>query len=236
MTPVTGRKPDFDEWKAFLTGESLLLGLLGKALYQEPDKAWIHSLAAGQVFEEAPLQLQHPDAGQGLASLQKFSQGAESGVSEQVFEELRLDYTRLFIGPGKVLVPPWESVYFNEERLVFQEQTLQVRGWYRRFGLQVEKLYNEPDDHIGLELAFLAHLSGLGVQALEEGDPERFNALLSAQRDFLSQHVLRWAPQFCEQAAAQARTDFYRGVALLTRGALLDLAESFEIELPEITG
>jgi TorA maturation chaperone TorD len=234
MTQVTDRKPDIPKWEDLLTGEVLLFGLLGKALYQEPEKDWVDSLVVEQVFEDAPLQLQHPDAKQGLALLQGFSREIESGMSEQAFDELRLDYTRLFIGPGKVLAPPWESVYFSEDRLVFQEQTLQVRGWYRRFGLQAEKLYNEPDDHVGLELAFLAHLASLGLKALGEEDRERFFALLDSQRDFLSQHVLRWAPQFCEQVVAKARTEFYKGIALLTRGALFDLAGLLEVEIREM--
>ena len=50
--------------------------------------------------------------------------------------------------------------------MIFQEQTLHVRQWYSRFGLQVVKLHKEPDDHIGLELEFVAHLANLALQAI----------------------------------------------------------------------
>ncbi len=123
----------------------------------------------------------------------------------------------------------------SDSRLMFQEKTLEVRNWYRRFGLQSEKLYSEPDDHIGLELAFLAHLAKLGVQAIDEEDQEQFVALLDAQRNFMSEHILRWAPRFCEKVIAGAKTDLYRGMALLIRGALFDLAELMGLEITEFS-
>jgi TorA maturation chaperone TorD len=232
MTKANDRKPGQGDWGMLLAGEMLLFGLLGRVLYQELEKDWIDSLIEEKVFDDAPLQLIHPDAKQGLALLQKFTQEAEHGVSDEVFGELRLDYTRLFIGPGKVLAPPWESVYFDEDRLVFQEQTLQVRGWYRRFGLQVEKLYAEPDDHIGLELEFLSHLAQLGLAALEKQDEIEFKRLMKAQQQFLNQHPLKWISLWSQQVEEHAHIDFYRGIGFLTKGALLEMASILNLEIP----
>ena len=44
------------------------------------------------------------------------------------------DYTRLFIGPGKLPASPWESVYACGEELVFQQSTLDVRAAYHAAG------------------------------------------------------------------------------------------------------
>jgi TorA maturation chaperone TorD len=55
------------------------------------------------------------------------------GISDEAFQELRVDHTRLFVGVGKVLAPPWESVYFNEDRMVFQKQTLEVSPRVSKF-------------------------------------------------------------------------------------------------------
>jgi anaerobic sulfite reductase subunit A len=90
------------------------------------------------------------------------------------------------------------------------------------------KLHSEPDDHAGLEMAFLAHLAQLGLTALEQGDEARLAETLEAQREFLSAHPWRWMPVWCDQVVAQAHTDFYRGVARLTRGALTELASVLE--------
>jgi TorA maturation chaperone TorD len=148
-----------------------------------------------------------------------------------MFEDVQADYTRLFIGPGQVLTPPWESVYFSEERLTFQKETLDVRNWYKRFGLQAAKIYNEPDDHIGLELEFIAHLARLGLDALEKNDAAAFDKSLDAQRGFLVEHLLRWAPDWCEQVQSRANTGFYRGISLVTRGSLEESAKILDLAI-----
>lgn len=203
-----------------LTGEMLTFALLGKAFYVYPEQAWIRSLVAEDVFAQAPFAESQPDVVAGLASLQRWSRT----VSENAFADLCSDYTRLFIGPGKVLAPPWESVYFSEDRLTFQESTLQVREWYRRFGLESDKLHHEPDDHIGLELEFVAHLARRALLALEQHDQGGYDAAVGAQGQFIAEHLGRWASGWCGQVEAQAQTDFYRGVAMLTRGAVAEAA------------
>jgi putative dimethyl sulfoxide reductase chaperone len=210
------------DWPTLLTAETLLMGLLGKILYTYPDRGWLEPLVEPGFFAESPLPSEQPLFRQGLALLHEWNESQNGRLAPDVLDDLRTDYTRLFIGPGKVLAAPWESVHFSEERLTFQQETLQVRDWYRRFGLEAVNLYHEPDDHIGLEVAFLAHLATLALSALE-ADRERFGMLLAAQRDFLRQHPLRWVAAWQEQVTNHAQTDFYRGAACLVRGALLEL-------------
>ena len=220
------------EWIEVLTGEMLVFGLLGKVFYDYPEKAWLQSLIESDVFSEVPFAGDQPDVVAALGDLQAWTNENRAGISDEAFEALRIDYTRLFIGPGTVLTPPWESVYFSEERLTFQESTLHVRDWYRRFGLEMIKLHNEPDDHIGLELEFLAHLAKLGV-AESEGSSQPPLELLDAQRGFLTEHVLTWAPDWCRRVQVEARSKFYRGIALMTRGALGHTAELLQLKIPE---
>jgi putative dimethyl sulfoxide reductase chaperone len=215
-------------WNELLTGEMLTFALLSKTFYVYPDKAWLQSLVEGEVFAEAPFASEQPSVVSALQLLQAWSRG----VNDQTIEDVRVDYTRLFIGPGKVLTPPWESVHFSEERLTFQQETLQVREWYRRFGLQVERLYQEPDDHIGLELEFVAHLAKQGLVALEQSDQARFDQLLDAQKQFIVEHPGRWAFDWCAMIEEQAHTDFYRGMAMLTRGALTEITQVLGVKIP----
>jgi TorA maturation chaperone TorD len=211
------------DWETILVGEMLLFGMLGKIFYTYPELDWLHSLAEQEVFSETPLESQQPDIKSGLKLLQSWSVQNRERISDEHFKDLKADYTHLFIGLDEVLAPPWESVYFNKDRMVFQEQTLQVRNWYRRFGLEPEKLHKEPDDHIGLELSFISYLSKLSLQALEGKDEERFKMLLEAQRQFISEHPMNWAPAWCDLVIKHACTDFYRGAALILRGALIEL-------------
>ncbi len=220
-----------DNLKTDLTGEVLLFGLLGKILYGELDKAWLEALIADDVFGEAPFGEEQSDIQNGIELLRCWSVDHRHGISDEEFKALQNDHLRLFVGLDRVLAPVWESVYFNANRLVFQQQTLQVRAWYARFGMQIERLNQEPDDHIGLELSFVAHLTSRALDALDE--PSAFDELLQAQRDFLSEHLLRWGLTWSKLVGQHAQTDFYRGVARLTRGALWAAAELLQINLPK---
>ena len=132
------------------------------------------------IFSEAPFAANDDYTKAGLEFLQKWG---KNGISDEIYDKMRAEYTRLFIGLDKVKAPPWELVHLGKDRLIFQERTLEVRAWYKRFGLQAEKLHQEPDDHIGLELLFLSQLAALSIQALTEKDDARFAELLKAQRE-----------------------------------------------------
>ncbi len=212
-----------------LIAEELTLGLLGKLWFEFPEAEYISSLAGEGVFDEIPIGNEQPAVQEGLALLNAWAKEQKDGLSEEAFDSIRSDYTRLFIGPGKVLAPPWESFYFNETRSIFQEQTLEVRDWYHRFDLESVKIRKEPDDHLGLELAFLAHLAGQASYALEAQDQAEFGRLLAAQRQFAEAHLFTWFNSWFKLVEKDARTDFFRGLALVTRGVLLEISTILEI-------
>ena len=218
------------DWQETLTGEMLLLNLISRVIYNYPEneeRTWLKTLIKEDVFSGAPFAAEKDET---KASLQLLQKWGENGLTDEIFERMQVDYMRLFIGPGKVIAAPWESVYFSEERLTFQEQTLEVRNWYRRFGLEAERIHQEPDDHIGLELLFLSHLAALGIQALNEQDNARFKELLDAQREFFKKHIGTWALTWCGLVEENARTDFYKGLAYLTRGVLSALSEVLDVK------
>lgn len=223
MTDTFSAPPLPADTQAQLAGQVLVCNLLGKLFYEPPETAWLELLANEAVFDEIPFGAQQPEVAAGLGLLQQWAQAYRAGQAEARLDALHADYTRLFVGPGQVTVPPWESAQVDDERLLFQDETLQVRGWYRRFGLQAERLHQEPDDHVGLELVFLAHLGQLALAAAAEGDRARLTELLAAERMFLQAHAQRWIPSFCAQVGEHAQTGFYRGVALVTAGVLAAL-------------
>ncbi len=224
---------DLDEQKTSLLGEALLCGLLGKALYQELEQAWLEALIRDDVFAESPFGAEQAQIKQGLELLQRWEARNRGGLSAVEMKALENDRLYLMLGVDKVLAPPWESVYFSQDRLVFQKETLQVREWYARYGLQAERLNREPDDHIGLELIFVSQLATRAAQALEQDQPQAAGELLRAETEFLSEHLLRWGPAFAALLKKHAGTDFYRGLGCLVHGTLLALAEAHEIKMPK---
>ncbi len=221
------------ELKPTILGGSLLFGLLGRILYADLDKDWLDTLIRDDVFSESPFGAEQTETRHGIELLQRWTNENCGGLETPQFKALQDDHLHLFIGLGKVLAPMWASVFFSEKKLLFQEQTLQIRDWYARFGLQAEKINREPDDHIGLEMLFVAHLASLALQAIEQDDENKLNEILQAQRDFLSGHLLRWGPAWAKLVKQHATTDFYRGIAHLTHGALLAIAETLQIEMPK---
>jgi len=84
-----------------------------------------------------------------------------------------------------------------------------------------------------LQMLFISYLAKLALQAFEEQDEEKFEGLLEAQTQFLSEHLLKWGPYWCNLVSEHAQTDFYKGLALLTRGALFALAKRFDLQIFE---
>lgn len=227
------RKIPRSEWAATLTGELLLCALFARLLLNVPEKEWLQTLIDQGVFAELPFATNQPLAIQGQQLLAEWAIRNKTGLETDSLTDLKVDYTYLFSGGLGTPVAPWESVYFSDEQLLFQEQTLDVRAWYNRFGLKAVNQYREPDDHIGLELSLIAHLAKLALGEIERGDESRAEQLLQAQRDFLSQHLIRWGPLWCSLVIKHARTDFYRGLALLLKGALTEMATLFALTMTD---
>ena len=138
-------------------------------------------------------------------------------------DELKADYRALFVGPGPMRAVPFESVHRGEEGLTFDVQTIEVRRAYAEFGRRAPRLHREPDDHIGLELAFVGELAAAGLEAIEAGDAAALASATGGARRFVDEHLLAWGPGFARLVAEGADTDLYRAVGHLLTGALPQL-------------
>lgn len=223
--PKAGKKRDRNaEWLTQFEGQMLVSGLLAKALYGMPDRDWIAGIAARPMFGEIPFGVDRPEIATAASLLGAWARGFAAGRDETGFDAIRDDYNRLFVGPHQLLAAPWESVYSNKDRAVFQRETVSVRNWYLRFDLVLASAHNEPADHVGLQFGFLAHLAELTLSAAALSDGREVTRLIDAQRGFLAQHMLPWVPRWADDVVANARTDFHRGLGWLARGAVLEAA------------
>ena len=220
------------DWTPTLTGEMLLLGLLAKILYSDPDETLMQPLIDEEVFTGVPLGNDEEETKKGLEYLSRWTHDQNGKITPAVLIQLKSDYTALFIGPGKMHAPLWESVYFSDERMLFQERTLSVRYWYRRFGLESERFNQEPDDHMALEFSLMVRLAALALQAVEEQDAVGFGQTMAAQKHFFSEHLLQWGPAWAKLVIQHAQTDFYRGIGHLALGSFLAVARILQLEIP----
>jgi len=127
-------------------------------------------------------------------------------------EELEAEYARLFVGPGRPVAHPYESVY--REGRVMGDCTLAVRQSYAAEGLAPEG--HSLPDHVAVELEFMAYLAQREAEARERGDEEGALAYLRQQEAFLSEHLSRWLPRFCQRVLAGEAHPFYADLAQRT--------------------
>jgi TorA maturation chaperone TorD/NAD-dependent dihydropyrimidine dehydrogenase PreA subunit len=112
---------------------------------------------------------------------------AEPGMAQE--------FTRLFVGPGRPVAHPYESVY--REGRIMGETTLDVRN--RLAGEDLAPSRHILADHVGIELAFMAHLAAREALAWEAGEGGDARHWLVQQKSFLQDHLSNWLPQFCRR-------------------------------------
>lgn len=139
-----------------------------------------------------------------------------SWESHEDDDTIRMDQDFLYGVSASARVSPFESVHVGEEQLVFDAETIQVRRYYARLGLQVPRLHTEPDDHLGLEFAFLSQGCQQMMTALEQGRTEDYTRVRDIVAAFTAEHPLRWVPATLREAEAQAQTAWIQGVEALT--------------------
>ncbi len=210
-----------DDLTQRLSSEAVCFKLLGRILYREPEAEAIDELISLDVFDSLPFGSDEQESQLGLGLLQSWQKDSAQRSSAEVFDEVKSDYFRLFLGIGKPEATIWESVYFTHDRTLFGKKTLEVRNWYKRYGLELELKNREPDDHLGLELLFIAHLVDQAVIANEQNDKEKLKKLEEDTRSFITEHPLAWVDQWLAMVQKHAKTDYYKGIAYVTKGILL---------------
>ena len=212
-----------------LLGQHLGYSFLSKVFYEPPTAEFIQLLVDDSLFDIWPIESENPDMLAGLTELRAF---CATWQAEDI-AALKRDYARLFIGPERLLAPPWESVYRSEEHLLFERQTLEVRSQYQRFGMPIPKLNVEPDDHIGLEFRFVAYLCNLALEGVEHNRPEITSGVLDAMHHFFTEHLWTWAPDCLGRVETNALTGYYRGAARLALGCMQISSASFSVQVEE---
>jgi len=130
------------------------------------------------------------DLSAGAVAVKQIAKLLKLGLRVPVFDNAgQFDYNRLFVGPQKLLAPPLESYYRNEEHLPMQAETMAVRRAYAEAGVELTLRNKVPDDHAQFEFYFLGCLSE--VVERYRGEAIAFQAEEQYQR-FLQEHLFLW--------------------------------------------
>ncbi|MES9900792.1 MAG: molecular chaperone TorD family protein [Sedimenticola sp.] len=191
------------------------LTMLATLHSSEPDQTLITALHETGFPENLGILM---TSTQGLWALD-FMERALTTIPEPVdkssLDELAVDYAGIYLNYS-FKVSPEESVWLDEENLTHQDAMFQVREVYQQHGLTAADWRKVPDDHLVLELQFIAYL-------LENGQDE---GALRESGGFLDKHLLRWLPLFATRIAARCDTPYYAGLASLTAAYCEELRDT----------
>ncbi len=128
-------------------------------------------------------------------------------------KSLSVDFAELFVGPYKLLAPPYGSVYFEENRIM-GDSTIDVSNCYESEGLDI--VIKDAPDHIAVELEFMYFLVARQIEATRDANLQAVQSCQLKQSSFLQAHLGGWLPEFVEKVQKNARTEFYSRLAGLT--------------------
>lgn len=189
---------------------SQVYGLLTTVFRAEPTEAFICDLK-GPRFAGAFSDL-------GVDLGEKFRTAPE----DVLLEELALEFTRLFLGPGEH-ISAHESIYTEIDGEVgglWGAKTVEVKKFIETTGLDYESRFTGLPDHISVELEFMGKLVEWEAAKWPDEDSESAKYCLAVQKKFAEEHLLKWAPKFCSDVIEKATMPFYREMAKVTRDFL----------------
>ncbi|RMD70174.1 MAG: hypothetical protein D6819_04930 [Gammaproteobacteria bacterium] len=131
-------------------------------------------------------------------------------------ESLAVEFTRLFRGirEGYGPPPPYESLY--REGRIMGQSTLDVMERYRQAGFGIIEPSAGPQDHLGVELRFMAMLCLEEMEAAGRDEGDEVQRRLAQQRDFLISHLGAWLPHYRQVLVQACKKAFYREAVCLT--------------------
>jgi len=204
------------------------------------ERSHLYSLLA-TIFRNEPScellsYLQSPEMASVLSEASvSLGEGFETAEVSNLAEQLVVDFTVLFLGPGHH-ISPHESVQLKRgSGILWGPETSAVRRAYRTAGFDVDEASHLIPDHISVELDFLSHLTKIESDAWAEQNDNQIAEVLRLQHDFLSGHLGKWVGAFCAKVRESGESDFYCSFANLLRDFLSGEKADMSARLENLT-
>jgi TorA maturation chaperone TorD len=221
MSSGMGMPESLQEQVALNENRETIYSFLARIYARELTKKDLKELAAKKDFWQSLAndpESQGTEFGEGAKALAEFTSSLQTADLDKVELELRVDYAGMFLGVWQVPAHPSESAYTNKEHLIMQLPRDKVMGIYRSMGVDKVSEFTEPEDHVALELQFMAFLCEKIGKALREGKHSQAKEFLEVQRRFLDDHLGKWVSMLVADILKAGRREFYKAVAKITEG------------------
>ncbi len=187
---------------------SQVYGLLAALFRAEPSVALLGQLrgpALSGVFSELGFDLRET---------------LQDKPEQELVEDLALEYTRLFLGPGPH-ISAHESVFVEVDGGamggLWGAKTVEVKAFIEASGLSYDSEYAGIPDHISVELEFLQKLAEWEAAKWAGNDSANAIHCLAVEKRFLEEHLNQWISKLCDKVIADAELPFYKEIGRLTR-------------------
>jgi len=121
-------------------------------------------------------------------------------------DALAVEYAAIYL-TGAYGASPAESVWLDQDHIACQLPMFELREIYQAAGLAAENWRKRPDDHLVLQLQYIAHMLRRVASA---------ESAAAALAQTMDAHLLRWLPDFAARVAARSALPFHAALAHLT--------------------
>jgi TorA maturation chaperone TorD len=161
-----------------------------------------------------------------------------SAAPEELLEDLAVEYTGLFLGPGGH-VSPHESVHRvggkpTDVGVLWGAATVEVKKFVESLGLKYREDAHNIPDHISHEMELMQKVVERECEAWKKEDTGKALYCLKVEKMFLEGHLVKWIPAFTKKIIDLAERRFYREIAEVTRGFIEFEAENIDSYIAEL--
>jgi TorA maturation chaperone TorD len=160
-----------------------------------------------------------------------------SKPENELIENLAVEYTRLFLGPGRH-ISPHESIHYERDDgdwgTHWGASTVEVKKFVESLGLHYKESDRSIPDHISVELELMQKVIEKEHQAWQENNEKDALHYLKIEHMFMEDHLIKWIPGFCDKIIAEAELSFYREMARLTKDFIAVEKKEIHKQISEI--
>ena len=230
-----GAALDADHWTAYRD----VYAFVGNELLSPMNRSGCEQGLDPLFWESAPV----PENGlgrHGLERLQAYAQaasayGGPAGPDVPGMLQASVEFAHLFIGPPRPAAAPWETMSGPDapKHVGYGKATVAMRRLIAEEGLELSHGNRQYEDHIGIELLYLARLcekaaaeAGAPEDPHEAGGGDAPSSYAAKAAWFISAHPLRWIGLFRDEVDAQRPEGYYSALLEYVQGVLEDHAQA----------
>lgn len=148
--------------------------------------------------------------------------GKDEKETADMLEDLAADYAKTFLAAGDAAGKaafPYESVYTGTDSQFGGSVQMNLNAEYAARGFSMrEDMFKIMEDHIGLELNYMAELLKEQAEMIEAGEEKKADKLSKNMKKFFRRHISNWVNLFANDIYKYTQRDFYKAIARILLG------------------